>query len=305
MISYIIRKFVQFILTVILVITIVFIGLNLSGDPIKLLLPPTATEHDIEILKKHYGLDAPLMKRYFVFLFRLVGLDFGVSLRTSEPALQSTLRRFKPTLLLAFSSLTLATLLALPVGILGALFAKTRYATFIEIISIIGISTPIFWIGLIFILIFSVFLRLFPTSGYGTFRHLVLPTLTICSFLLPNLTKIIKINVLNLLHQPFIITARAKGLAETSIILKHVLKNAAIPILTQLMLQLRFVIGGSVVVESIFGWPGLGQLLTQAAYSRDYPVVTAAAFFITLFIVAVGMILDFVYVLLDPRLKLQ
>ena len=170
-------------------------------------------------------------------------------------------------------------------------------------VSLIGQSIPVFWIALVFILVFGVFWPILPPSGYGTARHLVLPMLTIALFLVAGITRVTRTSMIEVLPQVYLTAARARGISERRVILKHALRNASIPIITQLALQMRFVLGGSVVVESIFGWPGLGQLLAQAAYARDYPLVTATTFFVACLIIVINIILDVAYTVADPKIR--
>ena len=303
MLSYFISRFAQGVLTILLVTTVVFIVLNLSGDPIRMMLPPTASEHDVQVMRKAFGFDRPLVIRYMKFLGRIVHFDFGKSIETRRSAASDAMHRFPATLELAFSSLGLAALLGIPLGILAATHRGKWVDTIAVLLSLIGQAIPIFWTALVLILVFGVIWSVLPPSGYGGVRYLVLPMLSIALFLLAGITRITRTSMLEVLGQPFLTTARAKGAREKTVILKHALRNAAIPIVTQLVLQMRFVIGGSVVVESIFGWPGLGQLLAHAAYARDYPVVVASTFLIACFIVLFNILLDAMYTVINPRVR--
>ena len=303
MTSYIANRLAQGLLTVWIVVTIVFVVLNLSGDPIRMMLPPTASAEDVAAMREAFGFDKPLPQRYVRFLAQVVKLDFGKSIQTRMPAVRQVLQRFPATLLLAFSSLFVAALIGVPLGILAAVRRGRALDALAVSISLVGQSIPVFWIALLLILVFGVFWPILPPSGYGTVRHLVLPMATIALFLSAGITRVTRTSMVEVLPQVYLTTARAKGIPERRVILKHALRNASIPIITQLGLQLRFVLGGSVVVESIFGWPGLGQLLAQAAYSRDYPLVTAATFFIACLIIAINILLDVVYTLADPKIR--
>jgi peptide/nickel transport system permease protein len=214
------------------------------------------------------------------------------------------LQRLPATLILAFTALALATVFGIPLGMLAAVKRGKAADTAAVMVSMVGQSMPVFWIALLLIFVFGVMIPILPPSGYGTLAHLVLPSVSIAIFLLAGIVRVTRASMLDVLQQPFVTVVRSKGLNESLVLFKHVLRNASIPVLTQLTLQMRFVIGGSVVVESVFGWPGVGQLLAQAAYGRDYPVVIAATFFIALFILAFSMVLDLAYGLVDPRVRI-
>ena len=303
MTSYIVSRLGQGLLTVLIVVTIVFIVLNLSGDPIRMMLPPSATEDDVAAMREAFGFDRPLGERYIKFLRQVVNLDFGNSIQTRSPAVGLVMTRLPATMLLAFSSLGLAALIGVPLGIVAAVRRGRALDGIAVSISLIGQSIPVFWIALLLILIFGVFWPVLPPSGYGTAAHLVLPMSTIALFLVAGITRVTRTSMIEVLPQVYLTAARAKGLTERRVILKHALRNASIPIITQLALQMRFVLGGSVVVESIFGWPGLGQLLAHAAYGRDYPVVTATTFFVACLIIVINIILDVAYTLADPKIR--
>jgi peptide/nickel transport system permease protein len=301
--SYMVSRFFQGLLTVLLVVTIVFIVLNLSGDPIRMMLPPTASAEDVAAMQEAFGFDRPLAEQYVKFLGQVMKLDFGKSIQSRMPAAEQVLLRFPATMLLAFGSLLLAALIGIPLGILAAVNRGKMLDGLAVSISLIGQSIPVFWIALILILVFGVFWPVLPPSGYGTVRHLILPVVTIALFLIAGLTRVTRTSMIEVLPQMYLTAARAKGLSERAVIIKHALRNASIPIITQLGLQMRFVLGGSVVVESIFGWPGLGQLLAQAAYARDYPLVTATTFFVACLIIGINILLDIAYTIVDPKVR--
>ncbi len=299
--KFIVRRALQSLVTILIIVSVVFLVLNLSGDPIRMLVSPTASAEDVEQMRAAYGLDKPLALRYFDFLGQVAQLRFGDSIRTQQPALQMVLDRLPATLILAFASLALAALIGIPLGMLAAVKKGSAADAASVLVSMLGQSMPVFWIALLLIFVFGVLIPVLPPSGYGTPAHLILPSVSIAFFLLASIVRVTRSAVLEVLSQPFVTVLRSKGIGESLVLAKHVFRNASIPVVTQLSLQMRFVIGGSVVVESVFGWPGVGQLLAQAAYGRDYPVVIAATFFIALFILAFSMILDVAYGLIDPR----
>ena len=303
MIRYIGRRIFQGLLAIVIVISVIFLVLNLSGDPIRMLLSPTASQEEVRRMREVYGLDRSLAVRYGVFLSQAAHLNFGNSIQSRRPAVDLALERLPATLLLSFSSLVMAALVGIPLGMAAALKRGSPVDTLAVFISMIGQSTPVFWIALILIFLFAVMIPILPPSGYGSAAHLVLPAVSVALFLTAGVTRVTRTSTLEVVNQPFVTVVRSKGLSRRSVLIKHVLRNAALPVVTQLSLQMRFVIGGSVVVESIFGWPGIGQLLAQSAYSRDYPVVIAATFFTALFILAFNLLLDLMYTLIDPRIR--
>ncbi|MDC7125194.1 MAG: ABC transporter permease [Spirochaetales bacterium] len=303
MIKFILRRLIQSLVTIVIIVSVVFLVLNLSGDPIRMIASPTASEADLAQLRSAYGLDKPLAVRYVNYLSKVAHLEFGESLRTQQEALQMVLKRLPATLVLAFSALVLATIVGIPIGMLAALKKGTSIDSTAVLISMIGQAMPVFWIALLLIFLFGVLIPILPPSGYGTPAHLVLPTISLSLFLLAGIVRVTRSSTLEVLSQPFVNVLNSKGISEHLILIKHIFRNASIPVLTQLSLQMRFVIGGSVVVESVFGWPGIGQLLAQSAYGRDYPVVIASTFFIALFILVFSMVLDIFYGLIDPRVR--
>jgi peptide/nickel transport system permease protein len=300
---FIARRALESILTILVIVSVVFLVLNLSGDPIRLMASPTASAEDVAALRAAFGFDKPLAVRYLDFLRQMSFLRFGDSIRTQQPALVAVLQRMPATLLLAFTALALATAIGIPVGMLAAVRRGTIADAPAVLLSMVGQAMPVFWVALLLIFVFGVLIPVLPPSGYGTLQHLVLPSISIALFLLAGIVRVTRASVLEVLSQPFVTVVRSKGLAERLVLVKHVFRNASIPVLTQLSLQMRFVVGGSVVVESVFGWPGVGQLLAQAAYGRDFPVVIAATFFIALFILVFSMVLDVAYGLIDPRVR--
>jgi peptide/nickel transport system permease protein len=300
---FVARRALESVLTILVIVSVVFLVLNLSGDPIRLMASPTASAEDVAALRAAFGFDKPLAVRYLDFLRQISFLRFGDSIRTQQPALVAVLQRMPATLLLAFTALALATVIGLPVGMLAAVKRGTIADAPAVLLSMVGQAMPVFWVALLLIFVFGVLIPVLPPSGYGTLQHLVLPSISIALFLLAGIVRVTRASVLEVLSQPFVTVVRSKGLAERLVLVKHVFRNASIPVLTQLSLQMRFVVGGSVVVESVFGWPGVGQLLAQAAYGRDFPVVIAATFFIALFILVFSMVLDVAYGLIDPRVR--
>jgi len=283
---------------------LVFAMVNLSGDPVRLLLPPDASAAEVARFRTAMGFDDPLPVRYLRFLSHAVRLDFGTSIQLRDPALGLVLDRLPATLQLAGLAVAAAILLGVPLGVLTAVKRDTPWDTVVTSLALIGQSTPVFWVGVMSILLFAVRLRWLPSSGIGTWEHLVLPVGTLTLFLLGGLVRVTRTSMLEVLNRPYVRTATAKGQRRRIVVWKHAFRNALIPVVTQIGLQMRFVIGGSVITETIFAWPGLGRLLVDAVYARDYPVVEAGVFVVALLLIVVNTLVDLSYAWLNPKVSL-
>jgi peptide/nickel transport system permease protein len=282
-----------------------FVLIFLSGDPVAVLVPLNARAEDMANIRRQYSLDQSIPVQYVLFLERVAQGDLGESFRYRTPALGLVLGRLPTTLLLAAASVVVSTLISVPLGVLAA----TRKGGVADAIatagSLLAISMPSFWLGVILILLFAGALRVLPASGAGTWQQLILPTITISAFSIGLLTRLVRRAVGDTLRQPFVTTARAKGLDEQAIAWRHVVRNSAIPIVTVMGLQLGALVGGSVVVETVFAWPGVGWLMIQAIEARDLPVIRAAVLVLAVFIVTINLVVDVLYTLLDPRIRLE
>ena len=288
-----------------LVSTVVFVVMRLSGDPTPLLLPPDAPQSEIFRLRKELGLDRSLPVQYAVFLSNLVRGDFGQSIRFKGAALAIVTERLPATLELGLTSFGLAILLAIPIGLLSAVYRNTLLDHAAMGLALVGQSAPTFFIGILFILLISVNAGLVPTSGRGDWRHLVLPAATLGLFGMAPIARITRSAILEVLRADYIRTARAKGLAETLVIAKHTLKNAAIPIVTITGLNFGGLLAGAFVTETVFAWPGIGRLAIQSIYARDYPVVQCVVLLSAMLFVVVNLAIDALYGLLDPRIRVS
>ncbi|HRP48067.1 MAG TPA: ABC transporter permease, partial [Trueperaceae bacterium] len=273
----------------------VFALSHLSGDPVSLMVGPTATQADIEALRQSMNLDRPFFMQYAAFLGGVLQGDFGTSLWQHQPALGLVLERFPFTIQLAAAALFLALLVAVPLGILSAVYRNSLLDRLAIGTSLVGQSVPGFWLGLLLILLFSVTLRLLPTGGSGSLLHLILPAVTLAAFTMGRIARLVRTNMLDALNSDALRTARAKGLREMTVVLKHGLRNAAIPIVTLIGLDASSLLGGAVITETIFAWPGLGRLVVQAISQRDFPLVQAATLCIAVIVVAVNLIVDLSY----------
>ncbi len=281
----------------------VFALSHLSGDPVSLMVGPTATQADIDALRRSMNLDRPFFSQYAAFLGGVLRGDFGTSLWQHQPAIGLVLERFPYTIQLAAAALLLALLVAVPLGILSAVFRNSFLDRLAIGTSLVGQSVPGFWLGLLLILLFSVTLRLLPTGGSGSLKHLILPAVTLASFTMGRIARLVRTNMLEVLGSDSLRTARAKGLREFTVVIKHGLRNAAIPIVTLIGLDASALLGGAVITETIFAWPGLGRLVVQAISQRDFPLVQAATLCIAVIVVGVNLLVDLSYSLLDPRVN--
>ncbi len=312
MLSYIIRRLIQAIPVLFVSAIIVFALMRLTpGDPVRAILGADATEEQCLALQHEMGLDQPLPIQFFDWLWDFVRGDLGVSYINKLPVRDLIAQRAVATIQLAIAGLLLTILLALPLGILSALTAGKRLDTIISAVTSFGISIPHFWLGILAILLFAVTLGWVPPGGYAplgsspdAFKFLILPALTVCINTTAVLTRFVRVSMLDVLHEHYVRTAHAKGLRERTVIVKHALLNALIPVLTVLGMQLGRMFGGSVIVESVYAWPGMGRLLVNAINTRDYPIVQAVLMIMAIFFTLVNLIVDLLYGVVDPRVRL-
>jgi peptide/nickel transport system permease protein len=302
--TYLLSRLAQLFPVVFGVVTIVFLLIHLiPGDPVEIMLGESAVAAQKEELRRELKLDRPVVAQYVEFLGRLATGDLGVSFRSREPVLREILSRFPATLLLAAASLLLAVLIAVPLGILSAMRQHSLLDHLSAFLAMLGLSMPNFWLGPLLILIFSIRLGLFPVAGFGTARHLVLPALTMGTGMAAILMRMLRSSLLEEIRQEYVRVAAAKGLSRRATVLRHALKNSAIPVLTVLGLQFGALLSGSIITETIFSWPGIGRLMVQAIDARDYPLVQGCVLFIALCTVAVNLATDLLYSRLDPRIR--
>jgi ABC-type dipeptide/oligopeptide/nickel transport system permease component len=305
MTSYLVRRGWQSGLVLLGVSFVVFLILHLTGDPALLLLPPDASAEDIAKFRRAMGFDDPWPVQYLRFLKGAVRGDFGESVRHGEPAMGLVLERLPATFELAGAGLLIALCLAIPAGIVSAVRRNTAVDYVSTVVALLGQAMPTFWLGIMLILVFSVRLSWLPSSGRGDIEHLILPAITLGLFTTARITRLTRSGMLEVLGQDYIRTARAKGVSEPPVVWKHALKNASIPIVTIVGIELGTLLGGSVITETIFAWPGVGRLSVQAIFNRDYPVVQAAVFLLASTFVIVNFLVDVVYTYLDPRIRFR
>jgi peptide/nickel transport system permease protein len=303
--EYLVSKLVHTAVVAFCVLTLVFVVLHMTGDPVLMLLPPDPSKAEIEALTRTLGLDQPLHVQYWRFFLKVARGDFGNSLQHQQPAMRLVVERLPASLLLTVTGVALAVLVAVPLGILAAVRHGTAVDHAAVALAAVGQSAPFFWIALMLMLVFAVVLEVLPTTGYGTWQHLVLPALTLACYPTAAIARLVRSSMLDVLGADYVRTARAKGLAERAVILRHALKNAALPAVTVIGLQFGLLLGGSIVCEMIFAWPGVGRLIIFAIYNRDYPLVESAVFVMAMVFVLCNLLVDLAYAWLDPRVGVR
>lgn len=299
-----VARVAQGLLTLVLASLVVFLLIRVvPGDPAAIMLGEHATVEDLARLRAAMGLERPLYEQYAGFLRDLVKGNLGDSIRFQRPAAELILERLGPTLALTAAGSLLACAIGVPIGVLGALRPNSMADRGVRVLALVVQATPGFWLGLVLITVFAVRLRLFPVSGGGSVWHLVLPAVTLASFLLGLVVRLTRAAVLEVLKQDFIRTARSKGLSEPSVAFRHALRNALIPVVTVLGLQVGTLLGGAIITEAVFAWPGIGNLAVLAIYQRDYPVVQAVVLFSVVGFVATSALVDALCVWIDPRMR--
>ena len=288
------------------VATLVFSLIHfIPGDPAQAMLGEGAAPEDVAQLRERLGLDRPILVQYGSFLQGLARGDLGVSLRNDQPVLQQIVERMPATAELAFASMAVAVLIALPLGIIAAVWRGTAVDYGAMTLSLVGISIPNFWLGPLLAIVFAVELGWLPVGGRGTLAHLVLPSVTLGAALAAILARMTRASLLEELGEPYVLAARAKGVSRTRAILHHAFRNSLIPIVTILGLQFGVVLTGAVITETIFAWPGIGRLLIQSISFRDYPTVQGCVLLIAVTYVGVNLITDLTYGFLDPRIRVD
>jgi peptide/nickel transport system permease protein len=300
---YIAARLAQSVLVVMLSLTAVFGMVRLGGDPVLLFLPMDIQAKDVDEFRERLGFNDPLLVQYGRFMGGVLRGDFGQSLRYRRDALGLVLERLPATLLLAGSSILLTLLVAVPLGVLTAVRRDTLVDHLGTVATVLGQATPGFWLGLMLIYVFAVQLRWLPTGGSGTLAHLVMPSVVLAAFFAARVARLTRSATLDVLGEEYIKTARAKGLGEARVVAKHTLRNSAIPIVTLAGLEAGQLLGGAVIAETIFAWPGLGRLTVQALLNRDFPVVMAAVSFTSIVFTLMNLAVDLAYGWLDPRVR--
>lgn len=305
MLDFVIKRLAQVVIVVFLALTVVFFLIRLSGDPVALFLPPDTSREQIEEYREVLGFNRPLYEQYGEFMGNAVKGDFGTSLKTNEDALTMVLERLPATIQLAIASLIIALVVAIPVGVLAAYKKNSIFDKFAVGVTIVGQAMPSFWLGLLLIYFFAVQMNWLPSGGSGSPIHLLLPSLTLATYSIARFTRFTRSTMLDVLRMDYIRTAKASGATTFSLVSKYALKNSLIPIITLVALDLGTLLGGAVVVEMIFAWPGIGRLLMQSLLNRDFPIVMAGVFIIAFIYAMINFIADIVYAYVNPQIRVK
>ncbi len=303
--AYLVKRCLQALLVFVGIGLVVFLLLHLTGDPTLLLLPPEASPEDIELLRKQMGFDDPLYIQYWRFFKGTLRGDFGDSFRHNQPAIDLVIERVPATVELATVAMIIALAVALPVGIFSAVRRDTSVDHLGMAFALLGQSMPVFWLGLMLVLVFSVNLHWLPATGRGDWSQIVLPAITLAMFSMGRIARLVRSGMLETLNQDYIRTAESKGLGRRRIICIHALRNTSVQIITIVGMEVGTLLGGAVITETIFAWPGVGRLAIQAIYNRDYPVVQADVFMLALIFVVINLVTDILYSYLDPRVRFE
>ncbi len=301
--NYVIRRVFQSFLVLFGATLVAFLITRVTGDPVKLMLPEDATEQERQSMRVQMGLDRPVLIQYGDYLTKAVTGDLGKSVRQKISVTQLIAERVPATLELTFAALFIGIVISFPVGIFVALRRNSVWDLFGTSFSLLGQAAPTFWTGLMLILIFGVHFRLLPISGRGSPAHLVLPAITLGFFVTGRFTRMIRSGMLEVLGKEYIRTARAKGLSERTVVWGHALRNASIPVVTLIGLEFAALLGGAIIVETVFAWPGIGRLVVNAVLQRDFPVVQGVVLVSAVIFVIVNLVVDLFYSVLDPRIS--
>jgi peptide/nickel transport system permease protein len=301
--AYIIRRLLQSIIVIFGVIVITFAISRVLGDPVTLLLPPEATPEQRAYLTRDLGLDRPLYIQLVLYVGKVLKGDFGQSFRHQEPAMKLLLDRIPASLYLSLIATLISVCIALPLGIISAIKRGTIFDQIGMTLALLGQSIPAFWAGIMLILLFAVQLGWFPPSGYGGLKHVILPAVTLALFFSAATARLTRSSILDVLDMDYVRYARLKGVPEFVVIMRHVLRNAFITILNIVALQLGLLLGGAVITEFIFSWPGIGRLSLDAIYNRDFPVIQATVVVAASFFVLINLLVDIIYSATDPRVS--
>ncbi|HXJ80292.1 MAG TPA: ABC transporter permease [Candidatus Methylomirabilis sp.] len=302
--GYLIQRVARLALLLVMVAFVVFVAIRLvPGDPAAVLAGADARPEDVALIRHEMGLDRPTLTQFGLFLTKAVQGDFGQSLRSHRPVIQDLGRRFPASFWLATLSLAVAMLVGTPLGVMAAIRRGTAVDFISMLLSVSGVCMPTFWLGLLLITLFSARLGWLPSSGWEGARYLVLPVITLAAYSMASIARTVRSCMLDVLRQDYVRTARAKGLLERVVVARHAFANALVPVIAVVSLQYGYLLGSSVVTETVFAWPGIGSLLIDAIKNRDYPVVQAAVLLIGALFAIINLASDFVYAWADPRIR--
>ena len=305
MIKFLFSRILQMIPPLFGLTIILFVLLRIGGDPVAHLVDPEASEEEVAKVRAAYGFDRPYHEQYLRQLGMMLAGDFGDSFRFRSPAMPLVLERLPATLELALASMLVALIIAIPAGLLSAIYQNSWLDLFVTVGSTLGRAMPNFWIGIMLILFFSVQLRWLPVSGRDEAASIVLPAITLGSSIATTLARVLRSSMLEVLRQEYIVTARAKGVSQGMVIMHHALRNALIPFVTVFGLQMAWLLGGAVIVENVFAWPGMGRLILASVQVRDLAVVQAGVFVFALVVMVTNLLVDLSYAVIDPRIRFR
>jgi len=303
MTRYILRRFIRGLITMWLVVTVVFVVLRISGNPAEAMLPDDASAEQIDAFNRLYGLDKPIPVQYGLYVASILRGDFGESLSEKRPVTELVAGRIGYTLQLGTAAVIIALAIGVPAGILAAFHHNSLWDRLLMAGAFFGQSAPTFFLGIVLILIFSLQLRLLPSSGKGTWQHLILPALTLSTGLLASMARMMRSSLLEVIRQDYVRTARAKGFGKRAVITRHCLRNALIPVLTLFGLSVGVLIGGAAITETVFAWPGIGRYAVRSIAIRDYPLIQFIVLLIAASVVTVNFVVDVLYGMVDPRIR--
>lgn len=302
---FLLRRVGQAILVLFCVATITFFVVRLTGDPVRAMLPPEATLAQETALRQQLGLNRPLLLQYLSYLGGAVHLDFGQSLYFHQPAFTVIANRMPATIELAVGALIFAILVAIPAGIIAAVKRGTAADSSVVAAVLVGQSTPAFFVGILLILVFAVTLKILPASGMGGFNHLILPAVTLGLYSMAMIARLLRSSLIDVLGEDYIRTARSKGLSRWQVVRDHGLRNASLPVITIVGLEIGSLLGGAILTEQVFSWPGVGRLTIEAITNRDFPLMQAIVLFLSVIFVITNLLVDLAYAFLDPRVRLS
>ena len=303
--AILVRRAITAIFTLALLVTALFFFLNVVGNPLSMMLGEKGTAAQAEAIKARLGLDKPLPVRYVEYVAGIFQGDLGTSWRTRRPVMELIIERVPATLRLGTLALVLGLSFAIPIGLLAALRPGSWIDNFSRVLAVIANSLPSFWLAILLIILFSVYLGILPSTGRGSWKHLVMPSVVLATATIPLIMRVTRSARLEVLNKDYVRTARSKGLSEKAVIARHALRNAMIPVTTVAALRVGEIIGGTVIIETVFAYPGVGRVTIEAMQFRDYPVVIATVGFVAAAIMIVTLITDILYTFLDPRIRLQ
>lgn len=305
MAKYLGKRFVQSLIAILGITVIVFLVLNIAGDPVSLMLPETASFEEIEAMREKMGYNDPMYIQYWRFLVNALHGDFGMSYNYGIPALEVVMERVPATVTLALAAMGISLLIGIPAGVISAVKRNTVTDTIIRSLALLGQCVPAFWLGIMMMLLFAVKLRWLPTSGFDSWGALFMPAFTLGVFTAATITRMLRSNMIEIMSKEYIDVAKAKGLKNFTVIMKHAFKNALSSVMTVIGLQIAGLLGGSVITETVFAWPGIGRLLVQSINNSDFMVVEVIVILMATTFVAVNFVVDVLYCVINPRVKLQ